>query len=125
MRRAILFAGFFGVEALNSRRGTSEKQADRQPEISGTEGATVRPWRLRLASIVPTEDWLVVGGVLSIKILLCVFGAKSFRILKNKSLQGRCGWLEVWNRCDMIHYLQAAEERRARIQEIQEIARIV
>jgi len=99
-----------------------EKQADRQPEISGTEGATVRPWRLRFASSVPTGDWLVVGWVLSIKILLCLFGAKSIRILENKLFPGRCGCLEVWNRWDTIGYLQAAQERRARIQEIQEIA---
>ena len=35
------------------------------------------------------EDWLVVGWVLAIKILLFIFGAKSFRILENKPLSAQ------------------------------------
>ena len=55
------------------------------------------------------EDWLVVGWVLAIKILLFIFGAKSFRILENKPLPGRFGWLDIWNRWDSLHYLQVAQ----------------
>ncbi len=55
------------------------------------------------------EDWIVVGWVLSIKILLFIFGAKSFRILENKPLPGRFGWLDIWNRWDSLHYLQVAQ----------------
>jgi Mannosyltransferase (PIG-V) len=47
--------------------------------------------------------------VLSIKILLFIFGAKSFRILENKPLPGRFGWLDIWNRWDSLHYLQVAQ----------------
>lgn len=86
-----------------------KKQTDQQPEISGTEGATAKSMPRRLATILSADDWLVVGWVISIKILLFVFGAKSFRILENKPLPGRLGWLDIWNRWDSLHYLQVAQ----------------
>jgi hypothetical protein len=86
-----------------------KKQTDQQPEISGTEGARAKSLPLRLATILCADDWLVVGWVISIKILLFVFGAKSFRILENKPLPGRLGWLDIWNRWDSLHYLQVAQ----------------
>ncbi len=70
---------------------------------------TMKPLRKRWWHFLPREDWIVVGWVLSIKILLFVFGAKSFRILENRPLPGRFGWLEIWNRWDSLHYLQVAQ----------------
>ena len=55
------------------------------------------------------EDWLVVGWVFAIKILLFIFGAKSFRILENRPLPGRFGSLDIWNRWDSLHYLRVAQ----------------
>jgi hypothetical protein len=58
---------------------------------------------------VSRDDWVVIWWVLSIKILLFAFGAKSFRILQNKPLPGGLGWLDIWNRWDSLHYLQVAQ----------------
>ena len=55
------------------------------------------------------DDWLVVGWVLAIKLLLFVFGAKSYQILENDRPVGFLAWLEIWDRWDAIHYLRLAE----------------
>ena len=62
----------------------------------------------RSVARVPREDWLVIGWVLAIKLLFFVFGAKSFHVLENKPLPNKCGWLEIWNRWDAIHYQHLA-----------------
>jgi hypothetical protein len=36
---------------------------------------------------LPKEDWLAAGWVLAIKVLLFVFGVKSYQVLLNKRLQ--------------------------------------
>lgn len=59
-------------------------------------------------ALVPKDDWLVVGGVLAIKILLFLFGATSFQVLENKALRGLNARLEIWNRWDSLHYQQLA-----------------
>src|SRR6266478_7066654 len=86
-----------------------EQPDDLRPEARETQSSTAKPWSVRGRSILSGDDWLVVGWVLSIKILLFVFGAKSFRILEDKPLPGRSGWLEIWNRWDSLHYLQVAQ----------------
>ena len=86
-----------------------EQPGELQPEARETQTSTVKPWWVRIRSVLSSDDWLVVGWVLSIKILLFIFGAKSFRILENKPLPGRLGWLEIWNRWDSLHYLQVAQ----------------
>lgn len=58
---------------------------------------------------MPREDWVVIGWVLGIKLLLFAFGAKSFQVLENRPLSEKCGWLEIWNRWDAIHYQHLAE----------------
>ena len=58
---------------------------------------------------VAREDRLVIGWVLAIKLLLFVFGAKSFQVLENRPLPEKCGWLEIWNRWDSIHYQHFAQ----------------
>jgi hypothetical protein len=63
----------------------------------------------RSIALVPREDWLVIAWVLAIKFLLLAFGAKSFQVLEDKSLPGRYGWLEIWNRWDAIHYQRLAQ----------------
>jgi hypothetical protein len=88
---------------------SGEQPRDLPPETSGPQSSTAKSWSVRVASILSGDDWLVVGWALSIKILLFVFAAKSFRILENKPLPGRSGWLDIWNRWDSLHYLQVAQ----------------
>lgn len=58
---------------------------------------------------IPKEDWLVVGWVLATKLLLFVFGVKSFQALEDKSVNGVHAWLELWNRWDALHYQRIAQ----------------
>jgi hypothetical protein len=88
---------------------SGEQPGDLPPETSKAQSSTAKSWSIRIARILSADDWLVVGWVLSIKILLFVFGTKSFRILENKPLPAKSGWLEIWNRWDSLHYLQVAQ----------------
>ena len=58
---------------------------------------------------VPKDDWIVIGWVMAAKVLLLIFGAKSFQIIQDKPLPGGHGWLEIWNRWDSPHYLRLAQ----------------
>jgi len=51
----------------------------------------------------------VVGWVLALKFLLFVFGAKSYQILEDKSLEGAHAWFQIWNRWDALHYQRLAQ----------------
>jgi hypothetical protein len=86
-----------------------EQPDDVQPQTTQAQSAVAKSWSVRVVSILSRDDWLVVGWVLSIKILLFVFGAKSFCILENKPLPSKLGWLQIWNRWDSLHYLQVAQ----------------
>jgi hypothetical protein len=55
------------------------------------------------------QDWLVVGWVLAVKMLLFIFGAESYHVLEDKPLPPSHGWLEIWNRWDALHYQQIAQ----------------
>jgi hypothetical protein len=63
----------------------------------------------RSLALLPLDDWLVIGWALTIKGLLFGFAAKSFQVLEDKSLPGRYGWLEIWNRWDATQYQQLAQ----------------
>jgi hypothetical protein len=63
----------------------------------------------RALALLPKDDWLVVGWVLAIKVLLLLFGATSFQVLENKALRGLNAKLEIWNRWDSLHYQQLAQ----------------
>jgi hypothetical protein len=66
--------------------------------------------RLRqLVGRLPTDDWLVVGWVLASKVVLLIFGARSFHMLEDKPLPVRMGWLAIWNQWDATHFLRLAE----------------
>ncbi len=64
---------------------------------------------MRAVGLLTEDDWLVVGWVLAIKFLLFVFGAKSYQILEDKSLQGAYAWFEIWNRWDSLHFQRLAQ----------------
>jgi hypothetical protein len=63
----------------------------------------------RFVSFLPRPDWIVVGWVFAIKILLLVLGATAYRILENKRLLNFHSWLAIWNRWDSLHYQQIAQ----------------
>ncbi len=63
----------------------------------------------RSIALASRENWLVIGWVSIIKLLLFVFAAKSFQVLEDRPLPDKCGWLEIWNRWDSIHYQHLAQ----------------
>src|SRR5438477_4810475 len=70
--------------------------------------STIGNVRARVAGLLSREDWLVVGWVFAIKVLLFVFGSKSYQILENKRTVGWFGWVDLWNRWDADQYLKLA-----------------
>jgi hypothetical protein len=71
--------------------------------------STIRGRLMRTVGLLKKDDWLVVGWVLAVKFLLFVFGAKSYMILEDKSLQGAHAWFEIWNRWDSLHFERLAQ----------------
>ncbi|HET9857536.1 MAG TPA: mannosyltransferase family protein [Chthoniobacterales bacterium] len=82
---------------------------------TSTRSAESDPWRTiatawaRVTGLLSREDWLVVGWVFAIRILLFVFGSKSYQILENKRTAGWFGWVDLWNRWDADQYLKLAK----------------
>jgi len=74
-----------------------------------TAKSTICGRLMRAARFLTEDDWLVVGWVLAVKFLLFAFGAKSYQILEDKSLQGAHAWFEIWNRWDSLHYQKLAQ----------------
>src|SRR5437588_4512225 len=64
---------------------------------------------LALIHRVPRDDWLVMAWVLASKLLLFLFGIKSFQILEDKYLPTGNSWLEIWNRWDSLIYQRIAQ----------------
>ena len=60
-------------------------------------------------SVLPEQDWVVVGWTIATKALLAVVGVQTFQILTNQRMNGPHNWLEIWNRWDSLHYLKLAE----------------
>jgi hypothetical protein len=67
------------------------------------------PARLRRFFREHRGEFRIVGLVLSIKALLLFYGVLAYHVMSNTHIQGRLGWLGIWNRWDGIHYLQLAE----------------
>ena len=70
---------------------------------------TIRQAVTRIGALLPKEDWLVIGWVWAAKVVLFIFGAKTYQVLENKRADSLLGWLEIWNRWDSLHYLRLAE----------------
>src|ERR1700687_2150615 len=75
-----------------------------------TVGSTLKQRCARVGGFLPTEDWLIVGWVLGIKVLLLIFGVRSFQMLEDKRVPVRLGWLEIWNRWDALHFQRLAHD---------------
>jgi hypothetical protein len=63
----------------------------------------------RIISLLPKQDWIVIGWVIAIKILLFVFAAKSYPILWDSHLNGVRHWFEIWDQWDFGYYREIAE----------------
>jgi hypothetical protein len=58
---------------------------------------------------LPKQDWIVIGWVMAIKVLLFVVAAKSYPILWDRHLNGARRWFEIWDQWDFGYYREIAE----------------
>jgi len=59
--------------------------------------------------VLQSADWIVVGWVLAIKLLLFVLAVKSYPIFWERYLKGPHQWFDIWNRWDAVHYQRIAQ----------------
>jgi Mannosyltransferase (PIG-V) len=64
---------------------------------------------VRAVGLLPTDDWLVIGWVLATKIVLMIFGVRSYHMLEDKHVPHHFGWLEIWNRWDALYFQRLAK----------------
>jgi len=63
----------------------------------------------RIISLLPKQDWVVVGWVLAIKGLLFFVGARSYPMIWNTRMDGARKWLQIWDQWDFGYYQKIAE----------------
>jgi hypothetical protein len=63
----------------------------------------------RIVSFLPREDWIVVGWVMAIKVLLFSFGATSYAVLWDSYITSPYQWFEIWDQWDFGYYQKIAE----------------
>jgi Mannosyltransferase (PIG-V) len=63
----------------------------------------------RIVSFLPREDWIVVGWVVAIKVLLFSFGAKSYAVLWDSYITSPYQRFEIWDQWDFGYYQKIAE----------------
>ena len=63
----------------------------------------------RIVSFLSREDWIVVGWVMAIKLLLFYFGAMSYAVLWDKYVTSPHQWFEIWDQWDFGYYQKIAE----------------
>lgn len=63
----------------------------------------------RIVSFLPREDWIVVGWVLTIKLLLFWFGALSYAVLWDRYITSPHQWFAIWDQWDFGYYQKIAE----------------
>ncbi len=110
-RPASLFGSHSGCGTISKDRAAVEQAERFLSQMSEAESArsTIRGRLMRAVGLLTKDDWLVAGWVLAVKFLLFVFGAKSYQILEDESLQGARAWFEIWNRWDSLHYQRLAQ----------------
>jgi hypothetical protein len=74
-----------------------------------SEAATIKTRFVQFVGRLPTDDWLVIGWALATKILLLIFGVRSYHMFEDKRVPAQLGWLEIWNRWDAIHFQRLAQ----------------
>jgi hypothetical protein len=63
----------------------------------------------RIVSFLPREDWIVVGWVMAIKVLLFSFGAMSYAVLWDNYITNPYQWFGIWDQWDFGYYQEIAE----------------
>jgi len=63
----------------------------------------------RIASLLPKQDWIVVGWVIAIKLLLFLVGVKSYPMLWDRPEPRPDNWLQIWDQWDFGYYRKIAE----------------
>jgi hypothetical protein len=63
----------------------------------------------RIVSLLPRQDWIVIGWVIAIKLLLFLIGVKSYPILWDRYQPGPHNWLQIWDQWDFGYYREIAE----------------
>jgi hypothetical protein len=69
----------------------------------------VSPRLRRIVSVLPREDWIVVGWVMAIKILLFLIAVKSYSILWDEYVTSISRWFQIWDQWDFGYYQKIAE----------------
>jgi len=85
------------VEVCFSSRQTSNLQHKKELELR------------RIASFLPKQDWIVVGWVVAIKLLLFLVGVKSYPMLWDRYEPRPDKWLQIWDQWDSGYYREIAE----------------
>jgi hypothetical protein len=69
----------------------------------------IREASKRVVAFLPCEDWIVIGWVVAIKVLLFVIGVKSYPILWDKYPPTPDRWFALWDQWDFGYYQKIAE----------------
>jgi hypothetical protein len=63
----------------------------------------------RIISLLPKQDWVVVGWVLAVKGLLFFVCARSYPMLWDTRMDGIGQWFQIWDQWDFGYYQKIAE----------------
>jgi MFS family permease len=63
----------------------------------------------RIVSLLPRQDWIVVGWVMAIKLLLFLIGVKSYPMFGDRYEPSPQQWLQIWDQWDFGYYQKIAE----------------
>ena len=63
----------------------------------------------RLIALLPREDWIVIGWVMAVKILLFVVAVESYAMLWDSYPPTLNRWFNIWDQWDFGYYQKIAE----------------
>ena len=63
----------------------------------------------RLIALLPREDWIVIGWVMAVKILLFVMAVESYAMLWDRYPPTLNRWFDIWDQWDFGYYQKIAE----------------
>lgn len=82
---------------------------DENQGAQSAAGESAKPSRKPWWRFLQREDWIVIGWVLAVSVLIFIFGIKAYQVLANKKITGFHVWLELWSRWDADQYLRLAK----------------
>jgi len=63
----------------------------------------------RIVSLLPKQDWIVVGWAIAIKVLLFWVGVISYAVLWDRYVTSPHQWFAIWDQWDFGYYQEVAE----------------